>query len=290
MRFDDEPFHNTRGCGFWFRLPRRRWGHAGCAFLKSRVFFYSEAFTFFGRLFERRDREFVPFDRLSAAKLFDYVLDERYRLLDIVRRRCWWRAFLDKRIRKRLRHDSILPDLVHELECRTAAGEVAPIPDRNRRGFDRSLSAALAQLRLRETKPDLDPVPRMLAEVRRVFVECAVCSRPEALSRILPGDSFETLLATQDDTACFMDEILQLGMVCGRLADKEFLDCRTIGDLVANMERAEREGRPKPTQEDVRRLVREERKFNCFAALVLLVVLGLFWLAFRLVVFFASRS
>lgn len=107
MRFDDEPFHNTRGCGFWFRLPRRRWGHAGCAFLKSRVFFYSEAFTFFGRMFERRDREFVPFDRLSAAKLFDYVLDERYRLLDIVRRRCWWRAFLDKRIRKRLRHDSI---------------------------------------------------------------------------------------------------------------------------------------------------------------------------------------
>ena len=78
MRFDDEPFHNTRGCGFWFRLPRRRWGHAGCAFLKSRVFFYSEAFTFFGRMFERRDREFVTFDRLSAAKLFDYVLDERY--------------------------------------------------------------------------------------------------------------------------------------------------------------------------------------------------------------------
>lgn len=290
MRFDDEPFHNTRGCGFWFRLPRRRWGHAGCAFLKSRVFFYSEAFTFFGRMFERRDREFVPFDRLSAAKLFDYVLDERYRLLDIVRRRCWWRAFLDKRIRKRLRHDSIPPDLVHELECRTAAGEVAPIPDRNRRGFDRSLSAALAQLRLRETKPDLDPVPRMLAEVRRVFVERAICSRPEALSRILPGDSFETLLATQDDTACFMDEILQLGMACGRLADKEFLDCRTIGDLVANMERAEREGRPKPTQEDVRRLVREERKFNCFAALVLLVVLGLFWLAVRLVFFFVSKS
>lgn len=182
------------------------------------------------------------------------------------------------------------PDPVHELERRTAAGEVAPIPDRNRRGFDRSLSAALAQLRLRETKPDLDPVPRMLAEVRRVFVERAICSRPEALSRILPGDSFETLLATQDDTACFMDEILQLGMVCGRLADKEFLDCRTIGDLVANMERAEREGRPKPTQEDVRRLVREERKFNCFAALVLLVVLGLFWLAIRLVVFFVSRS
>ena len=179
-------------------------------------------------------------------------------------------------------------DPVRELERRTAAGEVAPIPDRNRRGYDRSLSAALAQLRLRETKPDLDPVP--LAEVRRVFVERAICSRPEALSRILPGDSFETLLATQDDTACFMDEILQLGMVCGRLADKEFLDCRTIGDLVANMERAEREGRPKPTQEDVRRLVREERKFNCFAALVLLVVLGLFWLAIRLVVFFVPRS
>ena len=178
-------------------------------------------------------------------------------------------------------------DPVRELERRTAAGEVAPVPDRNRRGYDRSLSAALAQLRLRETKPDLDPVPRMLAEVRRVFVENAVCSRPEALSRILPGDSFETLLATQDDTACFMDEILQLGTVCGRLADKEFLDCRTIGDLVANMERAEREGRPKPTQEDVRRLVREQRKFNCFAVLV---VLGLFWLAVRLVVFFVSRS
>ena len=94
------------------------------------------------------------------------------------------------------------PDPVRELERRTAAGEVAPIPDRNRRGYDRSLSAALAQLRLRETKPDLDPVSRMLAEVRRVFVERAICSRPEALARILPGDSFETLLATQDDTAC----------------------------------------------------------------------------------------
>ena len=37
-------------------------------------------------------------------------------------------------------------------------------------------------------------------EMRSEYV--ADCSRPEALSRILPGDSFETLLATQDDTAC----------------------------------------------------------------------------------------
>ena len=38
-------------------------------------------------------------------------------------------------------------------------------------------------------------------EMRSEYV--ADCSRPEALARILPGDSFETLLATQDDTACF---------------------------------------------------------------------------------------
>ena len=73
---------------------------------------------------------------------------------------------------------------VRELERRTAAGEVAPIPAAGRWNGDRAGRAALAQLRLRARTPESDPVPRMLAEVRRVFVESAVCENPEALARM----------------------------------------------------------------------------------------------------------
>ena len=127
MRFDDEPFHNCRGCGFWFRLPRRGRGHAGCAFLEDRAFFYSEAFTFFGRMFERRDLEFVSFDQLSESKLFRHVLAERDRLRDLVLRRRgrrWWRAFLDKRTR----HYSVPCTLRGDPTESPPAGESTSVP------------------------------------------------------------------------------------------------------------------------------------------------------------------
>lgn len=55
-------------------------------FNKDRAFFYSEAFAFFGRMFERRDLEFVSFDQLSESKLFRHVLAERDRLRNLVPR------------------------------------------------------------------------------------------------------------------------------------------------------------------------------------------------------------
>ena len=173
---------------------------------------------------------------------------------------------------------------VHELERRTAAGEIAPIPAAGRWNGDRAERAALAQLRLRARTPESGHVPRMLAEVRRVFVESAVCETPDALARMVPDDAFQTLLATQNDEN-FDAEILQLGMVGGRLSPKEFFGCRTVGDLVANMERAEREGRPKPTQDDICRHNRKARHgarvTAIFALVVVLLVLFRLYLLFN---------
>ena len=163
------------------------------------------------------------------------------------------------------------PDPVRELERSTAAGEVAPIPVPGRWNVDRAERAALAQLRLRARTSESEPVPRMLAEVRRAFVESAVCETPEVLARMLPDDAFQTLLTTQNDED-FDAEILQLGMVCGRLSPEEFFGCRTIGDLVANMERAERESRPKPTPDDILRHNRKARRGARVTALFVLVV------------------
>ena len=174
-------------------------------------------------------------------------------------------------------------DPVRELERRTAAGEVAPIPAAGRWNGDRAGRAALAQLRLRARTPESDPVPRMLAEVRRVFVESAVCENPEALARMVPDDAFRTLLATQNDED-FDAEILQLGMVGGRLSPEEFFGCRTVGDLVANMERAEREGRPKPTPDDILRHNRKARRGARVTAIFVLVVVLL--VLFRLSLLF----
>ena len=172
---------------------------------------------------------------------------------------------------------------VRELERRTAAGEVAPIPAAGRWNGDRAGRAALAQLRLRARTPESGTVPRMLAEVRRVFVESAVCENPEALARMIPDDAFRTLLATQNDED-FDAEILRLGMSCGRLAPEEFFGCRTVGDLVANMERAEREGRPKPTPDDILRHNRKARRGARVTAIFVLVVVLL--VLFRLSLLF----
>ena len=175
------------------------------------------------------------------------------------------------------------PNPVRELERRTAAGEIAPIPAAGRWNGGRASRAALAQLRLRARMPESSPVPRMLAEVRRVFVESAVCETPDALARIVPDDAFRTLLATQNDED-FNAEILQLGMVGGRLSPEEFFGCRTIGDLVANMERAERDGRPKPTQDEVRRHNRKARHGARVTVIFVLVVVLL--VLFRLSLLF----
>ena len=179
------------------------------------------------------------------------------------------------------------PNPIRELERRTAAGETAPIPAMGRWNGARAERAALAQLRLRAKTPESGPVSRMLAEVRRVFVESAVCENPEALARMLPDDAFRTLLATQNDED-FDAEILQLGMSCGRLSPEEFFGCRTIGDLVANMERAEREGRSKPTPDDVLRHNRRVRRGSRVTALFVLVVVLL--VLFRLNLLFNRIS
>ena len=63
------------------------------------------------------------------------------------------------------------PNPVRELERRTAAGEIAPIPAAGRWNGDRARRAALALLRLRSRTSESGPVPRMLAEVRRIFDE-----------------------------------------------------------------------------------------------------------------------
>ncbi len=113
------------------------------------------------------------------------------------------------------------PNPVRELERRTAAGEIAPIPAAGRWNGDRARRAALAQLRLRSRTSESGPVPRMLAEVRRIFVESAICETPDVLARMVPDDAFRTLLATQNDED-FDAEILRLGMVGGLLSPKEF--------------------------------------------------------------------
>jgi hypothetical protein len=181
-------------------------------------------------------------------------------------------------------------DPIRELARRTATGEIVPIPPPGPRDRGEAERAAIAQLRLRGKFPDAGPVPRMLGEVRRVFSEFAVCPHPEALARILPGDSFPTLLATQDDDAGFSpyaSEILALGSICGRLADEEFFDCRTIVDLVANMERAEREGRAKVTPGDIRRHNRNVRIVGCLCVSAGIVAVGvLLWWAFDFLVRF----
>ena len=33
-------------------------------------------------------------------------------------------------------------------------------------------------------------MPRMLAEVRRIFVESAICETPDVLARMVPDDAF----------------------------------------------------------------------------------------------------
>lgn len=82
------------------------------------------------------------------------------------------------------------PNPVRELERRTAAGEIAPIPAAGRWNGDRARRAALAQLRLRSRTSESGPVPRMLAEVRRIFVESAICETPDVLARMVPDDAF----------------------------------------------------------------------------------------------------
>ena len=82
------------------------------------------------------------------------------------------------------------PNPVRELERRTAAGEIAPIPAAGRWNGDRARRAALAQLRLRSRTSESGPVPRMLAEVRRIFVESAICKTPDVLARMVPDDAF----------------------------------------------------------------------------------------------------
>ena len=73
-------------------------------------------------------------------------------------------------------------------------------------------------------------------------------------------------------------------MSCGRLSPEEFFGCRTIGDLVANMERAEREGRSKPTPDDVLRHNRRVRRGSRVTAFFVLVVVLL--VLFRLSLLF----
>lgn len=175
------------------------------------------------------------------------------------------------------------PNPVRELERRTAAGEIAPIPAAGRWNGDRARRAALAQLRLRSRTSESGPVPRMLAEVRRIFVESAICETPDVLARMVPDDAFRTLLATQNDED-FDAEILRLGMVGGLLSPNEFFGCRTIGDLVANMECAEREGRPKPTPDDIRRHNRKARHGARVTAVFILVIVLL--VLFRLSLLF----
>ena len=62
------------------------------------------------------------------------------------------------------------------------------------------------------------------------------------------------------------------------------LERRTVGDLVANMDRAEREGRPKSTQDDIHRHNRKARHGARVTAIFVLVVILL--VLFRLSLLF----
>ena len=80
MGFTIEPFPACSGCDFWFRLPRGRRAHAGCAFLSKEVFLFSEAFNWFGRSIERKEYSYLPIEQLSSERLFQHVLSEQKRL------------------------------------------------------------------------------------------------------------------------------------------------------------------------------------------------------------------
>ena len=171
---------------------------------------------------------------------------------------------------------------------RTAAGEIAPIPDFGPSDTN-AKKAILAQLECRAAQSPADPCPDVpfLEDVRRAFSEFAVCEKPALLSHVRPDDSFPAVRdALLDDTACHADLTLLLGLVSGRLDDREIRACRTIGDLAAAMANAAREARPKPTPTDFRRLGRRVRRnftlgvFLSIAAI--LVLFRLTVLVFRL--------
>ena len=128
------------------------------------------------------------------------------------------------------------------------------------------------------------PTGAALATVREVLAAHGVRGEDPALARAMPEDSMEEILDRVDDAASYVPVILELGLFGGRISEREFFACRTVGDLVATLERAAREGRPRPTRAELRRhgVPRAVRPPPCARLVTLLLLAGVVWCGARL--------
>ena len=76
------------------------------------------------------------------------------------------------------------------------------------------------------------PAGAALETVREVLAAHGVRGEDPALARAMPEDSMGEILGRVNDAESYAPVILELGLFGGRIAEREFFACRTVGDLV----------------------------------------------------------
>ena len=128
------------------------------------------------------------------------------------------------------------------------------------------------------------PAGAALETVREVLAAHGVRGEDPALARAMPEDSMGEILGRVNDAESYAPVILELGLFGGLIAEREFFACRTVGDLVATLERAAGEDRPRPTRAELRRhgVPRAVRPPPCARLVTLLLLAGIVWCGARL--------